>query len=1300
MAIAARLLLWLYLLGCAMSCAHAAEPSAATLLDPEAHLTQARALFDQGNGSAAAEHLQVVLELAPVASSTWLAGYQLAMAKRPDLFAQALVGSNFPIPLALLPEDDVAYSPDELFTIPPLAPLLSALDRERRDTVRFLLKEGKWQDAVHIIEDFLASQVNNIPGLLLVANIYERHDQLALAQTRYDEVVRKAGMLDDKTAFASLFGIFRTQYRRQDFKSAEAVLARFLRESKRHLADALERYRTSKGGGDALFTIVLEGRRHMVEGLNALGILKAFRRNNKEALYYFEQARLLAGGSIVLSLNHAILMQRLLISAGARSVLDSAGSGLEGLEQALLAQLDRSLDSGIVDLGVPLTFRELIRNLQAAVRVRQALFEWHFQNEKRVAASLLLQAANIAEKSAPAHYYYGLILKEDDRLDDAIVQFRTALAVAPEGLKLRAEAKKRIDEIFETQALRVQQARTRDDQLKEHFEQKLDPKQLQILRRDVAEGVEMLQRGEYPKAREYFRRLSAFHKDNLEIYRNLGFANQEMGFFKEALAAYDQALKINADDPWTISQKAVALYDYQKDLPNALDLAHQAIRIKNDDAGIMANLGWLVALSGDTRQGAQILETAIQKAPKDPRAHFRLAMVYYNQALYPFALTKFSDTVVLNPRHGPANVFLGLTLARLGKVSDAIDQLSRSIERVKDDPNLSQLVQDNLILLKGGTVSQATPGVKLITDPRKALTKEEVARANAANARLATARDMIVKGEVTPAREIILNAHREFPTAAEVSFVYAFLLMQTGKPADLAEAKSVLTGMVDLNSHEARAYHSLAHLLFTEGKLGEFMDVMERIQGLPDGLSFSDTLEAIAQRWNQVLDLNPDDESVIEPLALVRLHQGRLLEARDLLAKMKAPAGQVLLGEVLVRQYVKDRRPLSFQEAKKALAAGNYPAMEALDALWTRVSNPPISQIEQVVTKEIRQLPAKELDGWWRIKPETKDIVHEQTKRVAKIDMNNTLVFNRRWRQIDESRRRKVEKVEAAKFRQMVDAQREAAELKERESQERIRSQIGGNEQLPRAPPSPAIAPPAAALIIPDVEEAQGKQLKALALQQVDAGVSMVAAGHVSDAVAAFRAALNVDPRSEEATLSLCLAQVISGQGEQARPMLKRATAYRDTELASLLLGHVAWRAGDSGTAARHWGAHGKPVRGKLKGAVRVAPLRYFDVSRKSWEQVLATSPGDVDATLNLALLDFFSGRVHEAMSRLEEVAATPEGAPVYAEVVTFQALRTRDVGVLNRAMATLAAVDTPMATELSKGLSAVAANKNLWPRK
>jgi len=1277
------------------------NPQVTSLLDPQIHLGQAQTLLDSNQPAEGSRHLQVSLEVSSVGTPTWENAYRLAMEKRSDLFAQTLAGANFSVPLALLPEDLKLYAPDEVFAIPPYGPFLEFLDKDRRETVLFHLKNNQWRDACHIVENLLDDQRNHIPALLLVAILYERVGQLALAEKRYAEVLNKAGTFDSQASFTALFGIFRTQYRRQDFKTAETTLQRYIKEAQAYLSDALERFRTSSSSSDSLYWVVLEGRRHLVEGFNSLGVLKAFRNNDQEAFYCFEQARLLAPGAITLTLNTVWLQQKLLMIGTARQTLSRLAESLSSLERSLLGQLDRSIDEGTLDLGLPLSFRDLLRNMIARIRVRQALFEQTL-GESKASGSLLRQAVTLADRSPHAHYYFGLLLQTEDRQDEAIREFKQAMACAAP-TRLRNEAKHRLDELFEREALRAQQAKTRDDQIKEHLEEKLDSAQLQILRRDLADGVQMLERGEYSKAKDHFSLLAEYHKDSLDIFRWLGFANQEMGRCKDALLAYDRALAIDKADPWALSQKAIVLYEYSNDLPNALALADEACRIKGDDPIILSNYGWLLVSSGEIRKGIELLRSAIEKNSKDPRHHFRLGMAYYNQGVYPFAVSQFDQVRRLFPKHRKASVFLGLSYARLGRISEAMNQLSASLELMGEDSDLKGLVTENLALLRGGSSPVGTPGPKGHPDRRLPLTRDEIQRLNTAHTTVTQAQSLVLKGELTQARALLSAAYKDLPTAVELGFAYVFLLLQGKQADDLKIAGQVLSGMLDVNTQEMRAYYLMAHLQFVQGGLTESLDSLQKAGSLPSGCPYFAFLEAIGRRWSQVLDVDRNDQSAMDALGLTHLLQGRLQEAQELLTRSSSVEGKRLLGEVYLRQFILNKKQLTFQQAKQALTESSYSRVDQLDAFWKLVMNPSVSRSERVVLKEKRSIPAKDLEGWWRIDPSTKQYAAEGTNKVGLIDVNKTPLFNRRWSQIDQFRLKKMERLEAEKTRELSEKELERKETEEKEREEKIRAGIGGPER-PKVvpPPVPGLPEPNAAILVGDplrgssrasrneaAPKNQKHQLKGLAGHHLEQGLDLVKSGRLTEAIREFQTAVSLDPSSNESSLSLALALIVTGENSKAKAFLTSKRRTVSGAVVARLLGHIAWREVRLDDAARAFGlavaepsSDGPtPKRGRRRVSSKrrtdhSGELRYLTISRKTWERMLVDNPTDFDANLNIALLDFFAGKGKAALDRLDRIVTVPEGALAYAEISLSLVQQKFDVRQLDKALEVLGNVE------------------------
>jgi tetratricopeptide (TPR) repeat protein len=128
----------------------------------------------------------------------------------------------------------------------------------------------------------------------------------------------------------------------------------------------------------------------------------------------------------------------------------------------------------------------------------------------------------------------------------------------------------------------------------------------------------------------------------------------------------------------------------QGSLPQSAEQFRALLHDYPDDSKIMVKLGMVLVEMGDYPAAEQVLRQAIASDPNKVQAHFFLSAALFHQAerrgkdpaaraLYADAASAARAALDLQPNHGLAFVYLGLSLRHLDKMDAALDALTKAV---------------------------------------------------------------------------------------------------------------------------------------------------------------------------------------------------------------------------------------------------------------------------------------------------------------------------------------------------------------------------------------------------------------------------------------------------------------------------------------------------------------------------------------------------------------------------------------------------------------------------------------------
>jgi len=152
----------------------------------------------------------------------------------------------------------------------------------------------------------------------------------------------------------------------------------------------------------------------------------------------------------------------------------------------------------------------------------------------------------------------------------------------------------------------------------------------------------------------------------------------------QALAAYDRAVAVNANNPRVWNQRGIALYLMGRS-NDAEESFRQCIENGNSYAAAHNNLGALLWDAGEAREATNEFRRAARNDRGLLSARLNLALALFRQGHFQLSLDAYRNVLRDQPEHATAWDGVGRVLLEFGEFAEARDACVRAIQA---DPNL------------------------------------------------------------------------------------------------------------------------------------------------------------------------------------------------------------------------------------------------------------------------------------------------------------------------------------------------------------------------------------------------------------------------------------------------------------------------------------------------------------------------------------------------------------------------------------------------------------------------------------
>jgi tetratricopeptide (TPR) repeat protein len=239
---------------------------------------------------------------------------------------------------------------------------------------------------------------------------------------------------------------------------------------------------------------------------------------------------------------------------------------------------------------------------------------------------------------APAHAHLGLLYLQKGRADDAVPQLR--------------------------EAVRIDSART--DAANALVEILLDQSKTAAAAGDSGSSLALLR-----EARNYA-------PDDPDVQFEFGTMALQLSLWQDAIAAFQQTLKLRQNDPVAMYSLGRAFLGKWK-FEDARQQFARYVEARPDDASGHCALGMTLAALESTREAREQFERSIVLDPEQTESYFRLGLIELNMKDLDEAATNFRLVLTRDSKHAGALSALGRVAFEQKRYSDAIDLLQRAI---------------------------------------------------------------------------------------------------------------------------------------------------------------------------------------------------------------------------------------------------------------------------------------------------------------------------------------------------------------------------------------------------------------------------------------------------------------------------------------------------------------------------------------------------------------------------------------------------------------------------------------------
>jgi tetratricopeptide (TPR) repeat protein len=254
------------------------------------------------------------------------------------------------------------------------------------------------------------------------------------------------------------------------------------------------------------------------------------------------------------------------------------------------------------------------------------------------AGELFLRVTRKKPDFAPAHAHLGLLYFQMGRSQEAVPQLREALRIDP----ARTDASQALVHILREQARAAAAA------------------------------------GDSEKALALLKDARRYVPDDADVQFEFGMMALQMSFWQDAVAAFQQTLKLRKNDPvarYSLGRAFIGLWKFE----DARQQFAHYVELRPDDASGHCALGMTLAALERSEEARTQFDRSIALGPEQTESYFRLALLELDSKDLDSAAKNLGHVLNREPKHAAALSALGRVAFEQKRYAEAMDLLQRAI---------------------------------------------------------------------------------------------------------------------------------------------------------------------------------------------------------------------------------------------------------------------------------------------------------------------------------------------------------------------------------------------------------------------------------------------------------------------------------------------------------------------------------------------------------------------------------------------------------------------------------------------